>query len=238
MIAALILALLLTPALWFTRARKPIAFLLVAFVVAWFQMAITKGAGGSVHHVVLLWPIPHMFLAIAFAEASQTWRPGPVRRICQGLLVVAMLYLAAENLLVTNQYFYQLARYGPSSIWTDAIYQLSRSIGELKPSKVVIADWGMLNPLVLLHRGQLPLESFSDQFLSQALSKEKWNRDRAQLEEGLWVGHTVACEVFRGTNDRIVKAAGAAGFRKEMIREISDRHGRPVFEMYRFVHMK
>ncbi len=150
---AFAVALLLTPALWFTRARRPIAFCLIALGVAWFLMAITKGAGTSAHHTVLLWPIPHVFLAVAFAEASLR-----VRNIGAWVLVVAMLYLAAENLLVTNQYFYQLARYGPAPSWTDAIYDLSRSVGDLKPSKVVIDDWGMLNQLVFLHRGQLPLE--------------------------------------------------------------------------------
>jgi len=229
---AFAVALLLTPALWFTRARRPIAFCLIALGVAWFLMAITKGAGTSAHHAVLLWPIPHMFLAVAFAEASLR-----VRKIGAWVLVVAMLYLAAENLLVTNRYFYQLARYGPARSWTDAIYDLSRSVGDLKPSKVVIDDWGMLNQLVFLHRGQLPLEFASDQFLSASLPEVEKNWDRGRLEHGLWVGHTAACEEFPGANDRIVKAASSAGFRKELIKVIPDRNGRPVFEIFRFVRL-
>src|SRR5260370_41523105 len=66
---AFVVALLLTPALLFTRARRPIAFCLITLGVAWFQMAITHGAGRPRHHGVLLWPIPHMFLAVAFADA-------------------------------------------------------------------------------------------------------------------------------------------------------------------------
>ncbi len=226
---AFLIALLLTPALWFTRARRPIAFCLIAIAVAWFQMAITKGAGGAAHHVVLLWPIPHIFLAVAFAEASLR-----LRKIGAWVVVVAMLYLAAENLLVTNQYFYQLARYGPASHWTDAIYELSRSVGELKPSKVVIDDWGMSNQLLLLHRGQIHLEFAHDDFLSPTASEELQNWDRDRLQHGLWVGHTPAYEEFRGANDKIVKKAASAGFHKELIKVISDRNGRPIFEIFHF----
>jgi len=215
--------------LWFTRARRPLAFCLIALAVAWLQMAITKNAGSAAHHIVLLWPIPHMFLAVAFAEASLR-----LRKIGGWVVVAAMLYLAAENLLVTNQYFYQLARFGPSSHWTDAIYELSRSVGELKPAKVVIDDWGMLDQLLLLHRGQLNLEFAGDQFLSPSLGEDEKNWDRGRLEHGLWVGHTAAYEEFPGANDRIVKSAESAGFRKETIKVISDRNGRPVFEIFRF----
>src|SRR5260370_16461340 len=154
-----------------------------------------------------------MFLAVAFAEASLR-----LRKVGAWVLVIAVLYLAAENLLVTNQYFYQLARYGPARSWTDAIYELSRNVGELKPSKVVIDDWGILNQLVLLHRGQLPLEFAGDRFLSPSLPEEEKNWDRGRLEHGLWLGHTAACEEFRGANDRILKAARAPGFRKKLIK--------------------
>jgi 4-amino-4-deoxy-L-arabinose transferase-like glycosyltransferase len=226
---AFLVALLLTPVLLFTRARRPVSFCLITLAVAWFQMAIAKNAGSAAHHIVLLWPIPHLFLAVTFAEASLR-----LRKIGGWVLVVAMLYLAAENLFVTNQYFYQLARYGPSSHWTDAIYDLSRSVGELKPSKLVIDDWGLINQLVLLHRGQLHLEFADERFLSASLSAEERNLDRERLEHGLWLGHTTPYEEFHGTNDRILKAAASAGFHKELIKVIADRNGRPVFEIFRF----
>ncbi len=78
----------LEPALWvalglgvglcfapgFKRARKTLLFCLIASAVAWIQMAITKDAGAGAHHIVLLWPLPQWFMAVAFAEAS-TWKP-------------------------------------------------------------------------------------------------------------------------------------------------------------------
>lgn len=222
-------ALLLTPVLCFTRARRILLFCLVALGVAWLQMAITGGAGAAAHHTVLLWPVPHLFLAVGFAEASARWR------ITGWLLAVAMVFLAGGNLLVTNQYFYQLVRYGPGGSWTDAIYGLSDQVGRMPASQIVIDDWGLVNPLVLLHQGKLPIVFAGDRFLSPTVSDKQRNWDRGLLEQGLWLGHTAEYEVFAGANDRIAKAAASAGFRKELLHLISDRNGRAVFEIFRFV---
>jgi hypothetical protein len=74
--AAFYAALFLVPWLCRTRARRTLMFYLVTLGIAWLLMAFTKGAGGSVHHVVLLWPIPDLFLAVAFAEVSRIWPAG------------------------------------------------------------------------------------------------------------------------------------------------------------------
>jgi 4-amino-4-deoxy-L-arabinose transferase-like glycosyltransferase len=221
--------LVLIPLLWRTPARKTMLFCLLALAGAWLQNAITKDAGGSAHHSVLLWPIPHLFLAVAFAEASLLWR-----RIGVGLLAAAILYLAAENLLLTNQYLYQLARYGSPRNWTDAIYQLSDELGRMRPPQIVIADWGIINPLVLLQRGTLPLTIVDTGFLSPQESDAARNWDLGRLEQGLWVGHTPAYREFVQVNDDVLKVASAAGFQKEMIKVVSDSHGRPAFEIFRF----
>ena len=61
-------------ALVYARAQSRMLFCLIAMLVAWLQMAITKDAGLGAHHVVLLWPLPQWFLAVAFVEAA-AWRP-------------------------------------------------------------------------------------------------------------------------------------------------------------------
>ena len=66
--------LALVPLLWLTRARRTLLFCLIAMLVAWIQMAITKDAGLGAHHVSLLWPLPQWFLAVAFVQAA-AWRP-------------------------------------------------------------------------------------------------------------------------------------------------------------------
>jgi len=69
MLWAYALAILLAPFAWRTSAWRPMLFALIFTAVGWALMLITKGAGASVHHVILLWPLPLMFLALAYSEA-------------------------------------------------------------------------------------------------------------------------------------------------------------------------
>jgi hypothetical protein len=228
-------ALMLVPWLWRTRGRRTMMFYLIALGSGWFLMALTKGAGGSVHHVVLLWPIPHLFLAVALTEASLVWRAPRLQRMAGWVVTAAIVYLAAENLLLTNEYLYRLARYGADRSWTDGIYPLSEEAGRLRAPQIVVDDWGIIEQLVLLHRGKLPLVMASASFLSPTESDQDRNWDRGLLEHGVWMGHTPTYQELRGWNENIVQAAAAAGFRKELLKVISDRHGRATFEVFQFV---
>jgi hypothetical protein len=205
----------------FTRARKTLLFCSIAAAVAWVQMAITKDAGWGAHHVVLLWPLPQWFLAVAFVEASHRLR---WRRAGAVALVAATVFLAGENLLLTNEYFYQLANYGALGSWSDAIYQLSGEVGRIQSAHIVVDDWGIANALLVLHGGKLPLVMADGR---------EW--DRARLSDGVWIGHTPEYQQRAGANDRIVQAARSAGFEKRIIETVPDRNGRPVFEIFRFV---
>src|SRR5262249_10265340 len=70
MLYAFALALFLIP-LARGGALRAILWALLAMTIAWFQMAITVNAGGSVHHAILIWPLPEMVIAISFAAASR-----------------------------------------------------------------------------------------------------------------------------------------------------------------------
>lgn len=228
-------ALLLAPLWWRTESRRLLLFSLIAIAIAWLEMAITKRAGWSAHHVVLLWPIPHLFLAVAFAETCLGWRGMAARRLAACAVVVVVSFLALQNLLVTNQYLYQWIRYGSPRAWTDAIYPLADEVRRLQPSEVVIDDWGIFSPLVLLGRGKLPLLTVDQAFLATNSSEAQKNWDLGLLERGLWVGHTRAYQEFTAITDQVIGAAGAAGFRKQLIQTVSDGNGRPAFEIFRFV---
>lgn len=218
---ALALAALLCFTPGFTRARKTLLFCLIAAAVAWIQMAITKDAGWGAHHVVLLWPLPQWFLAVAFVEASQRL---PWRRVGAVALAAAMVFLVGENLLLTNEYFYQLATFGALGSWSDAIFQLSDKVGRIQSAHIVVDDWGIANALGVLHRGKLSLV--------MADSRE-WNQPR--LAEDVWIGHTPEYQQRAGVNESIVRAARSAGFEKHIIETVPDHNGRPVFEIFRFV---
>jgi hypothetical protein len=225
--------ILLLPLLWRTPVQRTLLFCLIAFAVGWVQMAITKDAGLSAHHITLLWPLPQWFLAVAFVEAA-AWRPLQWKSIGTVLLTVGVLFLAGENLLLTNEYFYQFASAGPIKSWTDAIYRLSDEAGHIQADHLVLDDWGIMNPLIVLHRNRLPLRFADASFLDPATDAptRKWQESWFDY---VWIGHTDPFQQVAGTNQRMVRVAREAGFEKQMIDIVPDRNGRPVFEIFRFV---
>lgn len=231
---AFLLALLLTPLLWRTRARKPALFCLIAIAVAWLQMAITKDAGLGAHHVVLLWPLPHWFLAVVFVEAA-SWRPLERRHAGAILLATLVGFLAIDNLLLTNEYYYQLASYGATKSWDDAIFRLSEVAGNIQAPELAIDDWGILNALVTLHRNRLTLYLADESFLAPGIAEADRRFFIKRVRDDVWVGHTDEFQQIPGVNQKILRTAQGAGFEKKMIETISDRNGRPVYEIFRFV---
>ena len=210
--------------LWRRRWRE-ILFGLVFMAVAWIQMAVTRNAGGGVHHTVLLWPFPHFVLAIALAEASQHYR-----RIGRPALIAVVTFLCATNLLVTNQYLSQLIRYGQSVPWTDAIYDLSDS---LRPheGEIYVADWGLFDQLIMLHKGKLAVHmvaradgEFEDGQVDTMLADRR----------ALFVTHVRDKRFFPKAGEHLESAAATRGYERQGLATVADTKGRPVFEVYRF----
>jgi hypothetical protein len=228
---ALLAAALLFPLLWPTPARKPMAFSLIAMAIAWVQMLFAKGAGGSVHHAILLWPFPALFVAVAFAAASRK-----IGRLGIPLLAAGTLFLVGTNALVTNEYFARLVRNGGGETWTDAIFPLSDSLRRVKARTIYIDDWGMFDVLRMLNRGRLPLRVGSDPLSKPQLDPEDKRvvLERISEPESIFVGHTDAAEQFTGVNARLRGLAAEAGYRRVMLAEIADRNGRSIFEVFRF----
>jgi hypothetical protein len=228
---AALVALGLLPWLWSTPARRPMAFSLIAMVIAWLQMLFAKGAGGSVHHVILLWPLPVLFVSVAFSEASK--RAGAIGTL---LLGATVLFLAATSALVTNEYFALLIRNGGGVEWTDAIYPLSDCLRRVKPAAIYIDDWGMFDNLRMLNRGKLPLRVGSDPLTKPQLDPDDKRLMLERISEAgaVFAGHADDAELFTGVNAKLRAFAAEAGYRREMLAEISDRNGRPIFEVFRF----
>jgi hypothetical protein len=206
------------------RSRRPILFAAVFMGVTWILMALTKNAGGAVHHAVLLWPFPQFAIAIVLAGISRRGLLG------RAAFALAILFLCATNLLVTNQYHAQFIRYGPSVTWTDAIYPLSNSLRN-EPGDVNVLDWDILEQVLLLNQNRIKIhQGFQP-------GEPDLRRINAMLESGraVYVTHTPGREFFPVTRELLDKEAAARGYRKEVLRLISDSHGRQVFEVYQFV---
>jgi hypothetical protein len=231
MLYAFALALLLAP-LAQGAARRAILFALIAMAVAWGQMAITANAGGSVHHAILVWPLPEMIIAISFAAASRR-----LGRAGIPALAAVLVILTTASLLVTNEYYTLMQRNGGGMNWTDAIFRLSDHMSTVPARFVFSVDWGIMDSLRLLNRGKLPLRVGTDPISKAELTAG----DREFLARMIgdpshvFINHTKDFEFFQGVNAKLVAYAEAAGYRRVIEAEIADSNGRPVYEVYRLV---
>jgi 4-amino-4-deoxy-L-arabinose transferase-like glycosyltransferase len=224
---AILLALLATPVWWRSPGRRAGLFAIVFSVATFLGMAVTRGAGGGIHHTVLLWPMPHLLVGVAAAALRPRW-----------LLPAAGAVLAASNLLVINQYFFQFERYGAYGRFSDAIYPLSDSLSGPAGQTIYVIDWGIFDSLQFLHWGKLDLRVSSEPFMTDTPSAAQRREIATMLADphGLFVTHIRPLEMFQGVVERLEAAAGATGYEPEFIRIIKDSNGRPVFELIRFRH--
>ncbi len=229
-----IVALFLIPLLWFTPSRKPALFAAITAGIAWLLMAFTHGAGESVHHAVLIWPWPHLLIAVAFAEASRHLRQGGTL-----LLGGIIAYACAGNVLVANEHLVKFARNGAMHSWSDANTWLHVALEQLTDKQVFAADWGIIDGQRLMSSGRLRMRWVGAGLQSSEISEV----DRKKLQElvsgpqNVAVVHTEPNEEFAGSRQRLIEFARNAGYRHELVRTIYDRNGRAVFEIFRFRRM-
>lgn len=229
---AFALALLLSPLAGATQFRL-ILLALIALLVAWIQMAINQNTGGSIHHTILLWPLPQFIVALSFAGVSYRFGRAGIRAVAALTAVVAI-----SSVLVMNEYYFQMMRDGSAKAWTDAIFPLARYLRAQPATTWSYAlDWGMLDQLRLLERGKLHLAIGSDQISKPELTAD----DRTYLQAiigaptSLFLAHTKDFEFFEGNTEKLTRFAAASGYRRETVAAIPDSFGRPVYEVYRFV---
>ena len=227
---ACLLALALTP-LARGRNLRAILFALIAMAVAWIQMATTPLAGGSIHHTILLWPLPAMVMAVSFAAASRRLGRAGIPAVA-----VILAVLVASDVLVTNEYFWKSVRNGGSHTWTDALFPLSADLMAMRPAAVYCADWDIFESLRLLDRGALPLFSGMDPAPAPDMSPvdRRWLLGMIAAPDTVWVTHVPDFEFFPAVRPKLDRFAAAAGFEHRLIEVIGDTHGRPTFELYRF----
>ena len=227
----LLLSVMLLP---FTRGPdlRAALFAWIAMAIAWVQMILTYHAGGSVHHTILLWPLPYMALAVPLAAMSKR-----IGRAGMPALAAVTLVLAGSCALVTNEYYYRMARYGGSPAWSDAIFRLASDLKQTTAPVMYCIDWGIIDNLRLIGHGKLPVRDATEHLTPVQPTDADRAAVRSLLEApgALFIGHTPEIEIFPGDRARLLQAATDSGLRREMVKTISDRAGRPTLEVYRFV---
>jgi hypothetical protein len=143
-------------------------------------------------------------------------------------LTVLVILFAGENLLTTNEYLAKLVVNGGSGGWTDAVRPLADSLDRKSAEWFGLVDWGYLNAIRMFRGGDMPVFIVDTNAGPKEFLRQIGNPDFQ------FVQHTDDKQMFPAVNDRLRKAALAAGYAERMERTIADRNGRPVFELFRF----
>ncbi len=225
-----VIAMLVSPFVWSSRSRRMIQFSLLYLVITWLLMFVTTGAGGAVHHVILLWPF---HLAIAAAVLSEL-----AGRLGQrGIIATATftVVLCTSNLLLLDSYFVTLIRDGTGVRWTDAFEPLTAWLTEARSPAVFGADWGILETLNLLSEGELPVQDASFALRPPNETQQIALLTRMLASPGaLWVTHSAGAEQWTGVRLNLSRIAESLGYSQEVLHTVHDRHGRPIFDILRF----
>ncbi|HET8644231.1 MAG TPA: hypothetical protein VFO85_02005, partial [Vicinamibacteria bacterium] len=124
---------------------------LVAAAAVVVQLALTRAVWGA-HHVLVLWPFPHLAAALSLVLAYRRLaRDPPWRRALVTVAAAAMAVIVAGQVRAALRYerdVYAASR-TPNPLFTPAIYELSRWVNPRLPkvASVITADWGLRYPL-------------------------------------------------------------------------------------------
>jgi hypothetical protein len=201
--------------LWNSPARRPILFGLIACVATWLPMVLTAGAGIGAHHVILMWPFQLLPIAAVLT------------RIPPAAAVLATALLCGSNLAVTNQYYADLIRNGPTVRWTDAMDPLERYLTDLHPRQIVAADWGIMEAMNLQSEGRLPM-AYIDTSSEQAIE------DHLRDPLNIFLAHPSGIAYKPAERTALEDLARREQYQEEPLTTIYDRNGRPTFDVFRF----
>jgi hypothetical protein len=217
---------------WISQWRV-VCFALITALVAWLLMAANEGTGGSVHHVVLLWPAPQFIAAFCLGAAVANRRA-----VWRWLAAAVVVLVCGQNVLVINQYLYNALRTGPGLSWTDAIFPLKDALVRLHPEHIDLMDWGTEFNLLALTSGNMDLRWAGEAGVREIPTDYDQRLMTVLLEqapESIWVRHVIPIEVTSGASERFDKRAVERGYIKRPLEVVRDRNGRNIFEIYRFV---
>lgn len=228
----LVITLLLAPLLcWNSPNRRLALVLLLGGLGGWILMILTRKAGGSIHHTILLWPIPHLLAGLAAGQLFLRLSTRAAR-----FTIAAFALAALSNLLILNTYYADFRSFGPSTIWTDAIRPLMNELGAEPGRQAFTVDWGISQQIPFYGNARLGYDVASDGVLVSLPDPSATAHLNAALANPatLFITHTEGREAFPGVRAKLYEFAAAAGYRGSLRKTIPDSAGVPIFEIHEF----
>ncbi len=205
--------------------RKWLLFFILSACIAWFQQAITVNAGGSMHHLVLIWPFLYYALALSFATFAQA----RIRFIKPAVLVIAAT-VCVRGLAAMKATKENLSAYSHTIPWTDADAPLSNMLIRTGVKRVLAADWGIANVVAVRTADRVSVldESFE-------LSNGRFDQDRflnCKAPGCGIVSHVEERSIFRPAQTYLEERMRSLGLVKTPPTLIRDSHGSPAFVFF------
>ncbi len=222
--AIVVAAGIIVPARGSREAR--VGLFLLIFGAGTLLAAAATGSAFHGHHVILVYPVPHMLLALALVWAARR------RRV---LAVLAALALSL-GVAASAEVIHTMDRTDGRGLWSARIYDLERYATQAHARDLGVGvDWGLAQPLWGLSQGKLRIEDPS--FVLEE-GRRPAGRVLAQSlrdPHAWYVLHSRATTVYPGARRRFFDAVRADGKRAKLVRTFRGRKGAPLYEVYEAV---
>lgn len=183
-------------------------FALVGLLAGFAPMALAAGGGWAPHHLGLLWPLPHLIAAMGLLAM-----PSLLARLAIAVVIFSQL-------LVINQHYSFLIRFGGDMAWTDAIGPLSQRVRNDPSTSYRFLDWGVYDAAYMFTRGNRAMR------VGLPADEEDWTAY-------LYVQHPEGFIAMPDDWKRFREKAAAKGLRIVERDRIADSFGRPTFVLFR-----
>jgi hypothetical protein len=210
------------------------AFLLLAIFFITLGVFLLQGAV-KVHHMVLVYPLPHLVVALALARLLCQHRPAATgasasvvshSRLLPSLVAVLFVLLLASEVLVLcrTQQFYR--KTGGRGHWSSAVNAFARQIKNRSDLTVVSLDWGFNEQLAFLTDGPKLDEPFWTPFGGLDFSS-------GNTSNRIYLTHPPADKLFQNSDWKYLEAAYRDGFFCVDVRPWRDNQGCVSFFSFR-----
>ncbi len=210
--------------------RRWILFFLISGVVAWFQAALTVGAGGSIHHCVLIWPLLYGSVALSISAIAQH-----KKKFAAQAVVVLLGMLSLRGVQTLGLAYANMLNSVRSTNWSDADKALGKEILRQGVRRAMVTDWGIAGVLAVRTGDKVAV---SDLFFGLAdghFDKEQFVNCRAP--DCIVVSHVEERSMDPKTSARLTNWLRTFRLEKVRVSDVSDRHGIPTFELWRIKPM-
>jgi hypothetical protein len=205
-----------------SRESRVTLFLLIFGAGTLLAAAATSSAFHG-HHVILVYPVPHMLLAVALVWAARR------RRVLAVLAAIPLSLGVATTVEVVRT----MDKTDGHGLWSTRIYDLEGYASQMDAhDQWVGVDWGLAPPLWGLSQGRLRVEDLAF-FLEQGTQPaSRVLAGSLRDPHSRYVLHSRADTVYPVARRRFFRALRGAGKRPKLVRSFRGRDGRPIYEVY------